>query len=306
MAEGNEPQGSGVEVTIVCFAAILVAVCIYVGVVVANQVGFGAVDISNIIRNYGLLALGTVGLPLAIWRSWVAHLQTQEAIAQGKRVERQIQAAEINNLTTLFDKAASLLSDASNEKKRAGIALLRHIGMSPVGSLGQEALDLLADYLKKGGTTPFNDQTSATALKYADHIAQALNVKLRFEIIFTSMEILYLPSNVFGVIYSNCSVNNQTIGRAGRYENCQFMNCVIESGSNFKGDNHFLECEIKAISLNPNSRSSFSYCDFSNCSRANHVETHMLKDCYFLRGGKPTKKVFDRIGSHLENHDDDI
>lgn len=75
---------------------------------------------SAIIRNYGLLPLGLLGLLLAGWRSVLASKQTQTSIDQ-VRIAQQGQYAD------RYAKAAAMLSDKKISVREAGIFALREL-----------------------------------------------------------------------------------------------------------------------------------------------------------------------------------
>ena len=92
------------------------------------------VDPSAILRNLGLLAIGVIALPLAIWRSVLAHQQTiisnqqaTNALEQTKIANRQAETAVRGQNTDRFQKAAEMLGSAELSVREAGIFALKEL-----------------------------------------------------------------------------------------------------------------------------------------------------------------------------------
>jgi hypothetical protein len=77
---GTDPVG----LTLVIFSGVVVAGGLFgISTIVSadNTTLAGVIEKSEVVRNVGLFLLGVIGLPLAIWRSWIAKQQVDEAIA---------------------------------------------------------------------------------------------------------------------------------------------------------------------------------------------------------------------------------
>lgn len=83
---------------------------------------------STTIRNLGLVVLGAVGLPVAIWRSLIASRQAEAA-------QRQSEIAEKNLLNDRFQKGAEMLGHPD-------IASVRIAGVHALARLGAEYPDV--------------------------------------------------------------------------------------------------------------------------------------------------------------------
>ncbi len=229
--------------------------------------------------------------------------QMAESIKQGQRVERQLQATDANNLTKMFSEAASLLADPSQAKKRAGIALLRHVGLSPAGDFAREALDLLVDYLMDGRAIHNDDTTAMTALKYADDIAKSINIVAECNAGFMKMDVDFLPENIQGIIFYDCTVKNRTINFRSEFKDCDFHNCIVNLPEQMQGINRFFDCRIIVVNVEKGSNSYFTSCDFSGCDHALNVTPVMLELCHVFDDHPPSKVVAMQLGSHLDVRD---
>lgn len=298
--EGDKPLNRGaVEIAIIVFAAILVAISIYVGHTLVSDGSISSVQFSDIIRNYGLLALGMVGFPLAIWRSWIAYEQTQEAIEQGRRVERQIRATEDNNLAILIEKCAVLLADEKSAKNRAGIALARHIGLSPTNAFVTESLDMLREYLERKGKEPLTSKTDVVALSYACEIARTHEV-IRIESYFSGVNITNISTDVRGVRFAKCKFTDSKItGISNYYFNCRFNNCEIISMFMASGEAIFENCKISSIVCKDAGNYTFRECDFSGAHLVSKVEKENMINCYYYHNNPPAKRVIEYYGDVL-------
>ncbi|WP_321341549.1 pentapeptide repeat-containing protein [uncultured Cohaesibacter sp.] len=93
-------------------------------------------DIAHL-RNLGLILLGVIGLPLAIWRSTVA--------------QQQIFVAQKGQYADRFAKAAAMLSDDSLPVREAGIFALRELAMADPKGHYFPVQDLLCSFMRDAG-----------------------------------------------------------------------------------------------------------------------------------------------------------
>ncbi|WHS33592.1 hypothetical protein QLQ09_19730 [Brucella sp. NM4] len=228
-----------------------------------------------------------------------ANQQMQEAIEQGKRFERQLQATEINNVAVLFEKAASLLSDASKSKQRAAIALLRNVGLSRTAGLGREVVDLLTDYLSEEAGERESDVTAAIALKYADEIAQSIGMVTRCNVTLSDLQLDTLPNAIAGVTYKECDITNVALKTFAYYENCLIRGCTVNLHSVFHGTNRFYECNIIAVIVDDDAE--FHDCDFSDCKVATRVTPRMMTDCYYFDDRPPIERILPQLKDGLRS-----
>lgn len=91
-------------------------------------------EFSEIARNFGLILLGLIGLPLAIWRSKTAHDQAKTAndqaktaIRQSEHTATQIALAQQGQLADRFQKASEMLGSDSLSVREAGIFALKEL-----------------------------------------------------------------------------------------------------------------------------------------------------------------------------------
>jgi hypothetical protein len=97
--------------------------------------------ISEMVRNYGLVVGGAVGLYLA-WRRTTASTRQADASLQ------QAQLARRDHVAELFNRAVTQLTDEKLEIRLGSIYTLRQI-MGDFPDLSEPTLDLLTTYLRE-------------------------------------------------------------------------------------------------------------------------------------------------------------
>ncbi len=108
--------------------------------------------IGELIRNIGLFILGAVGLPLAIWRSWLA--QEQHGTNQAQLTAQQAATAQsdaqhrANQAQERFTRAVDHLKDDDEIVKRGGIMTLARLVHDPEMPDRQDVLDMLSAFIK--------------------------------------------------------------------------------------------------------------------------------------------------------------
>ncbi|MEJ8474473.1 pentapeptide repeat-containing protein [Roseibium algae] len=109
------------------------------------------------LRNIGLVLLGLIGLPLAVWRSWLAHQQTQTGLRQAATAERGL-------IIDRFQKGAEMLESRELSVRIAGVFILRELALSDPVETYIQVLDLLASFLreKSKGRTPAPSEHTKT------------------------------------------------------------------------------------------------------------------------------------------------
>lgn len=78
-------------------------------------------------RNIGLLLLGLIGLPLAIWRSLLAYRQVQTQIRQADGQTEQIALAQRSDRNSRFQTAVEMLTTGSEGERLAGFYVLDEV-----------------------------------------------------------------------------------------------------------------------------------------------------------------------------------
>ncbi|SNY91973.1 Pentapeptide repeat-containing protein [Cohaesibacter sp. ES.047] len=120
---------------------------------------------SAIARNLGLLLLGAIGLPLAIWRSVLAHRQTAIANRNAANAVEQTKIANSNTANALeqtkvnrqgqyadrFAKAAAMLGDDKLPVREAGIFALRELAIADPTGHYFKVQDLLCSFMRDVG-----------------------------------------------------------------------------------------------------------------------------------------------------------
>lgn len=94
------------------------------------MVSENALNISEIIRNYGLVVAGIIGLMFAWWRADVADSDNIIAQENSEISNRQMKLSEAGHNTDRFQKGAEMLGDARLSVRQAGIFTLQELAKS--------------------------------------------------------------------------------------------------------------------------------------------------------------------------------
>lgn len=117
--------------------------------------------LSEIIRNYGLLIGGAIGLYLAWLRVSAANKQAEAAIQQSEIAIRQSELARRTHVVEQFNKAAGQLADPKLEIRLAAVYTLGEIGKD-FPDLGGVVFELLSAYLRANSAKfPLEDDLPA-------------------------------------------------------------------------------------------------------------------------------------------------
>ena len=110
---------------------------------------------STTLRNLGLLALGLLALPFAIWRSCVAHRQATAALRQTDIASRQSETAERQSITTLqsflharYEQGTQKLRGGSPNDRLDGIDQLRRLGREHPAQYHVQVLSRLCEFVR--------------------------------------------------------------------------------------------------------------------------------------------------------------
>ena len=82
---------------------------------------------STTIRNLGLIIAGLVALPLAIWRGYVAHRQSNTAQEQVDKSQQQVETAQQGLRNERYQKAAEMLGNEVLAVRLGGIYALQQL-----------------------------------------------------------------------------------------------------------------------------------------------------------------------------------
>ncbi len=124
------------------------------------------VELSEMIRNYAIVAAGIVGIGLAIWRAIVADRQSRAA-------EQQSMTARRSHVTEVFTEAVGLLGNDRLEIRLGAIYTLQQISRD-FEEFNGVVFDLLTAYVRERAEA--NDPTADIV-----EIMRFLNVTLAMD-----------------------------------------------------------------------------------------------------------------------------
>jgi len=107
-------------------------------------------DRSAILRNLGLVAIGVIGLPLAIWRGITAFQQAEAANKQAATANRQADLAEKGQIIDRYQKGAQMLESDELAVRMAGVFALRELALNEPEEMYVLVMELLTEYLRNG------------------------------------------------------------------------------------------------------------------------------------------------------------
>jgi hypothetical protein len=179
--------------------AFLVFFTVIIGTLIAFFAGDGdAVHLGariDIVYKLGLIGAGLITFCTVAWRGLLA---TQQVDAQRKQIEKlseQISATAENNLASLLQKGAELVSNEKPGYISAGIATLQAVATDKNPKFAKEALDVLADYLQ--AEYPANNGPLVSAVFSALLAGETLSRRSDRNLSFAQENVTWEP--VFGV-----------------------------------------------------------------------------------------------------------
>lgn len=304
-ADENVVERQGVDavgLTLVVFSAIIVAGGLFgVSEIISSESQRleGLSERSEIVRNIGLFLLGIIGLPLAIWRSWIAKQQVDETIAQGIRTERQLQHADkqlrlsqASENLGFIEKGGSLLEADKSSSRATGVHMLEAILKQDddevaITAAGNILYQFIRHHEERGktdyflasnallahvGTWSAKGETDARNIEMEENSEVHLQKALLREIYF-----------VQSVYLENCTLMSSILIN----EHAKIINCVIE--------------ESLVLKISKESKTNkFVRCDFSGAKFVCDLDDSEFDDCYYHADQPPGEETFALIGSHLE------
>ena len=146
---------------------------------------------SEVLRNLALVLLGVIGLPLAIWRSIVAHRQTQASL-------RQAQISERGLLNERYQKGAEMLGSETLATRMGGIYALKRLAQEHPNEYHLQIMDLLCAFIRHPIHTEKNSKDD-TINKNLDTSFEAGNSKRPPDIDAALMAIMQRGDKQIGI-----------------------------------------------------------------------------------------------------------
>nr|WP_320142421.1 pentapeptide repeat-containing protein [uncultured Cohaesibacter sp.] len=116
-----------------------------------KQLTGGTTDPSSMLRNLGWLLITAVGLPLLIWRTFVAAKQAKTGIKRTEQVANQLELTRQGQSADRYVKAAAMLSDEKISVREAGIFALRQLAISDPDEYYFPVQDLFCSFMRAEG-----------------------------------------------------------------------------------------------------------------------------------------------------------
>ncbi|WP_136658520.1 hypothetical protein [Nitratireductor sp. XY-223] len=165
---------------------------------------------SAMVRNFALIGLGFIGLPLAVWRTYTAHRQAAEAARQGERTERQLaltseqlKVTAESNHAELLQRSADLLDMKDKERNNTAVAFLIALAEDEASSYSTVALSLLKSIVNEHEYEIGSPSHLWKALEWLDETARRSDTQFRTlkVTINNNPEYGIFFKNIFGIRY---------------------------------------------------------------------------------------------------------
>ncbi|UHS60592.1 hypothetical protein HRR99_03180 [Agrobacterium vaccinii] len=307
MPENNDTGGVGskgvdaVGLTLVVFAAIVVAGGLFgVSEIVSarSESLDGLSQRSEIVRNVGLFLLGIIGLPLAIWRSWIAKRQVDETIAQGLRTEKQLQHAEkqlrlgqaSENLGFL-EKGGSLLEADKSSSRATGVHMLEAILKQDDEVAVRAAGNILYQFIRHHDERGKIDYylASVALLGHLGRSAAEGETDARA-----------LESEGNSEVYLvNAHFRNINFVRTVDLQDCRIEHSILINKGAWIRDCNVQDSLVLKIS-EESKNNEFIRCDFSGADFTCDIEGSKFEGCYYHAGHPPTEATLSLLGDYLD------
>ncbi len=100
-----------------------------------------AVHVSEVVRNYAIVAGGFIGIAIAYWRARASNRQAEASVSQAKTANR-------DHITDVFSRAVGLLAAERLEVRLGAIYTLRRIA-EDFPDFSSTIIDLLSAYVRE-------------------------------------------------------------------------------------------------------------------------------------------------------------
>ncbi len=242
---------------------VILAVCaVFVAIWVFDTPCNGAVQCDNarlvriqIWAPFGVLAVTGITFATVVWRGLISARQADTGIRQIEGLQRQIALSEENNLATLMQQGAELISESTTSKQSAGIVSLEAVASAPGRKFVEPARQLLADYVQTNGHRNHHDMLVQQAIG-------ALNTSFEINPIF-SKRILRFGEDAYAegekTYWQKISGVNSV-----SYRNGEFVLSHIEKRQ--RGIYLFRDVKFEACQIDECAGPYFVNCTFSRCT----------------------------------------
>lgn len=276
--------------------------------VAAWRWGFYGHDIEEIGRRMAIMVpiatlyIAAVTFLLTYWRGLITTRQANQQRDQLKAITDQVRLTEENNLATLLQKGAELLSDKENPSNRsAGIATLRTVA-SNNNNAGQAAVDLLAEFVSDNSSFGHEHRhvsAAIDAINFADAVNGGFSMR-RFFCLADKIPDFDKPipkkmtrwrpmKAVKAVVYVGGYAGDELVNawpQGIREPNFQLRRTMVigVDGIHIRGTQYshcgFRHCTIASVHVGALADSYFERCDFSGT----RIYGGPLPDTKHLRG----------------------
>lgn len=264
-------------------SALVVILAAVMIVIFSLSAGKNVTESVQVVYQLGLLLAGVIGLPLAIWRSLIAHKQAAIGEAQLKGLQQQIALAEAGANVDRLQKGAEMLQADGLVVRITGVSILREIAHNKNHRYRNESISVLSSLARY-----LSAESEKNKLNSPEDLVGAFSALIATEIPHSI--------RIGGITLRSCVIYGFNVDGYD-FAQCEFYNCHIYN-SDFSADcgADFFGCEFfhSRIDFDGIGLSIFNKCEFDDCEFDGALDEGSLKDCVFSNMKKGKNLKFDK------------
>ncbi|WP_153005277.1 hypothetical protein [Aureimonas ureilytica] len=259
------------------------------------------------IYKIGILGIATVTFSTVIWRGLVSTRQVESQVKatnhqahQIELVRKQNERGQRNELASLLQKGAELLSSEQTTDRSAGLATLHAVAASNQ-EFSKQAMNILAEQLEKVAKEDYNSREYKNITEAMQDVYDKCSITADYSIAFEAPNDETKWSIVKGI--SRIKYTNGYF-RLTREEseavflgtNVRFVGVRFESGTHAVTYLKYKNCRIRGAKIifytqAPVERNIFEMCDFSGCKVTIRSSKNITgRDNYYYEDTPPTTR----------------
>ncbi|MBS9720055.1 hypothetical protein JYU29_05050 [Tianweitania sp. BSSL-BM11] len=272
-SEKYEPKPHNREVVALClaisFAVILGLAALWAGVRASALADFQqrALYVQSV-APFGALAIAAVTFCTVIWRGFISVRQADTGLDQLDQLRHQIAVTQENNLASLLQNGAELLSDDNEPKIRAGYLTLQTLAESGSDKYHLPVRNLLVSYVQRNASVRDPELIRDIVKTQNEIFANAPDRVLAFAHINYGLK--RFSGFLDGIV--NLSIKEAVIsleeirqksGLNRTFVECRFEFCTIDARLMSFVNCEFNHCNFLSLTNYAVLSSKFSNCEFS-------------------------------------------
>jgi len=237
-------------------------------------------NLIEMIRNGGIIVVGTIGIWLAWRRVRSAESQATAADSQATAANETARFAELGHWSDRFTNAGKNLSSGSLAERCAGIAILVEIGREVPDSYRSNSVRMLVAFLQQHRRTDYMLSDKPFPIDCQTALDGLVELQKRAEIKYIDL--------------AHCNLDKAKF--TGSWSDINFLKCSMR-GALFQ-EASFTSCRFVKAQLSGSFVSSkFEDCNFLSAIFYTSGEVRQLRNCTFVRC-EFHETNFEKVGFH--------